>query len=200
MARVLVACEYSGKVRDAFTRAGHYAISCDLLPSDAPGEHYQGDVFDLDLSTFDLMIAHPPCTYLANSGARWLYRWDENGVRYKYEPRWEQMRDGARFFRRLLDAPVSRVAVENPRMHKHAMPIVGERQTQTIHPWEHGHGESKATGLWLRNLPELVPTDIVEGREQRMWKMAPSADRQKLRSETYQGIADAMADQWGTLL
>lgn len=205
MARVLIACEESGKVRDAFTRAGHDAMSVDLLPSRTEGQHYQGSVLDLDLAGFDLLIAHPPCTFLANSGARWLYkdgrRWLDDGTENEVNAvRWAYMKDGARFFRRLLDAPVARVAVENPRMHKHAMPIVGERQTQTIHPWEYGHGESKATGLWLRNLPELVPTDIVAGREQRMWKMGPSADRQKLRSETYDGIAQAMADQWGPLL
>ncbi len=200
MARVMIACEESGKVRDAFTRAGHDAISVDLQPSRTPGKHYQGDVFDFDLRDFDLIIAHPPCTYLANSGVRWLYRRDEDGTRVRYEPRWEDLDEAAEFFRRLLYAECPRVAVENPRMHSHAFERIGLRQTQTIHPWQFGHGESKATGLWLRNLPELVPTDIVEGREQRMWKMGPSADRQKLRSETYDGIAQAMADQWGPLL
>jgi hypothetical protein len=198
----MIACEESGKVRDAFTRAGHFAVSVDLMPSRTEGNHIEGSILDLDLREWglDLLIAHPPCTYLANSGVRWLYRRDEDGERVRYEPRWEQLDEAADFFRAMVYAEVPRVAVENPRMHRHAFDRVGLRQTQTIHPWQFGHGESKATGLWLRNLPELVPTDIVEGREQRMWKMGPSAERQKLRSETYDGIAQAMADQWGPLL
>lgn len=182
--RVLVACEYSGVVRDAFIRGGHDAISCDLLPTDSPGPHYQGDVFDLDLSGFDLMIAHPPCTDLAVSGARWFAEKRADG-------RQQRALD---FVRRLLDAPVPRIALENP------VSIISShirKPDQTIQPWQFGHGETKRTCLWLKNLPLLTPTDIVDGREARVWKLPPSVDRWKLRSTTYIGIANAMADQWG---
>lgn len=186
--RVLVACEYSGIVRDAFKKRGHDAISCDLLPTDKPGKHYQGDVFDIINDGFDLMIAHPPCTYLCNSGVCWLY---------KDESRWDKMRLGANFFKRLLNCSVPKIAVENPIMHKYAKEIIGINQTQIVHPWQFGHGETKATCLWLKNLPTLKPTNIVEGREQRLHKLPPSKDRWKIRSTTFQGIADAMAEQWG---
>lgn len=186
--RVLVACEYSGKVRDAFIAKGHDAMSCDLLPTDRPGPHYQGDVFDIINNGWDLMIAHPPCTYLCNSGVRWLYT-DES--------RWAKMRDGAEFFKKLMQSNIPLIAIENPIMHKHAINIVGSKQTQIVQPWMFGHGETKATGLWLKGLKELVPTNIVDGREQRIHKLPPSKDRWKIRSETYQGIADAMAQQWG---
>jgi len=185
--KVLVACEYSGTVRDAFIRLGHDAISCDLLPSDSPGPHYQGDVFDIIVEGFDLMIAHPPCTYLCNSGVSWLY---------KDKSRWGKMKEGALFFKRLMDCPIPKIAIENPIMHKYAVEIIGRRQDQVIQPWQFGHGETKATCLWLKNLPKLKPTNIVEGREQRLHKLPPSKDRWKLRSKTYQGIADAMASQW----
>lgn len=197
--RILVACEYSGTVRDAFIRAGHWAMSCDLLPTDAPGPHYQGDVFDVLGDGWDLMIAHPPCTFMSNSGAKHLYidGRKENGP----DPeRWAALEDAARFFRALYDAPIPRIAVENPVMLGHAKRLIGVPQTQVIHPWQHGHGESKSTCLWLRGLPPLLPTDEVDGREQRMWKMGPSPDRWKLRSATYPGIAAAMAAQWGPLL
>lgn len=194
-----MACEYSGTVRDAFIRAGHWAMSCDLLPTDAPGPHHQGDVFDVLGDGWDLMIAHPPCTFMSNSGAKHLYidGRKENGP----DPaRWAAMEDAARFFRALYDAPIPRIAVENPVMLGHAKRLIGVPQTQVIHPWQHGHGESKSTCLWLRGLPPLLPTDEVEGREQRIWKMGPSPDRWKLRSATYPGIAAAMAAQWGPLL
>jgi hypothetical protein len=186
--RVLVACEYSGTVRDAFIAKGHDAISCDLLPTDVPGPHYQGDVFDIIDDGFDLMIAHPPCTYLCNSGVRWLHTDPE---------RWNHMREGAEFFRRLLDAPIPRKAIENPIMHKYAVEIIGRRQDQVVQPWWFGHGETKATGLWLEGLPPLIATNVVEGREGRIHKMPPGPDRWKHRSTTFEGIALAMASQWG---
>jgi site-specific DNA-cytosine methylase len=182
--RVLVACEYSGAVRDAFIERGHDAMSCDLLPTDAPGPHYQGDVFDLDLSAFDLLIAFPPCTHLAVSGARWFPEKRADG----------RQQAALDFVRRLMAAPVERIAIENP------VSIISSairKPDQTIQPWQFGHGEQKRTCLWLKNLPLLTPTDIVEGREQRIWKMGPSADRWKERSKTFPGIAAAMADQWG---
>lgn len=186
--RVLVACEYSGTVRDAFIKLGHDAISCDLLPTDKPGPHYQGSVFDIINDGFDLMIAHPPCTYLCNSGVSWLH---------KDESRWTKMHSGAYFFKHLLDCDIPKIAVENPIMHKYAVQKIGRRQDQLIQPWQFGHGETKATCLWLKGLPKLIPTNIVEGREQRMHKLPPSKDRWKIRSTTYQGIAEAMAAQWG---
>ena len=188
--RVLVACEYSGKVRDAFIAQGHDAISCDILPTDSLGPHYQGDVFDIIDQDWDLMIAHPPCTYLTNSGVRWLHERPE---------RWGQLKDGAEFFRGLLEANIPKIAVENPVMHKYAVKIIGRRQDQIIQPWQFGHGETKATGFWLKGLPKLQPTDIVDGRQQRVHLLPPSKDRWKLRSTTYQGIADAMALQWGEI-
>ena len=195
--RVLVACEYSGKVREAFRRLGHDAWSCDLLPADDNSPyHYQGDVFDIIDQGWDLMIAHPPCTYLTNAGVSWLYR---------KEGRWDQMKDGAEFFRRLLDAPIPKIAVENPIMHKYAVEIIGRRQDQVIQPWMFGHMEQKGTCLWLKGLPELKPTNNVKEEmlklpktvSQRLHYLPPSKDRWKIRSETYQGIADAMAGQWG---
>lgn len=196
--RVLVACEYSGTVRDAFIRAGHDAVSCDLLPTDAPGPHHQGDVFDIIGDGFDLMVAHPPCTYLCNSGVRWL----STDI-----TRWPRMIDGAVFFRRLLEAPIPHVAVENPVMHGHAARIIGRRQSQVVQPWMFGHPEKKATGLWLRGLPPLVATDDVRDlmaglpkREtDRVHYASPGPDRWKLRSTTYTGIAEAMAIQWGAV-
>lgn len=206
--RVLVACEFSGIVRDAFLRAGHDAVSCDLLPTESPGPHYQGDIRDLlDFDplvraatgyAFDLLIAHPPCTFLANSGVRWLY----DGGRGS-EPntvRWNLMEDGAEFFRYLLAADVPRIAVENPVMHRWARNIVGRKPDQTIQPWQFGHGETKATCLWLKNLPPLVPTNVVDGREARVHRMPPGPDRWRERSRTFTGIAEAMAEQWGQVL
>ena len=197
--RVLVACEYSGRVRDAFRKLGHDAMSCDLLPSDSdiPGCHYQGDIFDLDLTQFDLMVAHPPCTYLSNSGVCHLH---------KDPSRWLKLFDGAEFFKRLLDAPIPMIAVENPIMHKYAKTLIGcEKQSQVVQPWMFGHMEQKATCLWLKGLPLLTPTDNVKepmldlpkNIRERLHYLPPSAERWKLRSTTYQGIADAMASQWG---
>jgi hypothetical protein len=182
MARVLVACEYSGVVRDAFLRSGHDALSCDLLPTETPGAHHQGDVRDVLHDGWDLMIAHPPCTHLAVSGARW------------FKDKLAEQAEALDFVRLLLDAPIPRIALENP------ISIVSSRirkPDQIIQPWQYGHGETKATCLWLKNLPKLTPTNIVEGREARVHKMPPSPDRWKERSRTYKGIAAAMAAQWG---
>jgi hypothetical protein len=198
---VLVACEYSGRVRDAFIRLGHDAVSCDLLPSERPGPHITGDVLPLLREPWDLVVAFPPCTYLANSGVRWLY----GGHGTDRDPvRWALMEEGAAFFRACLDANAPRVAVENPVQHGHAgLP----RPTQTVQPWMFGHPERKATCLWLRGLPPLVPTDDVRARmvglaksqTDRVHYASPGPDRWKERSRTYQGIADAMADRWGAL-
>ena len=197
--RILVACEYSGTVRDAFAKLGHFAMSCDILPTDKPGNHYQGNVLDILDQDWDLMIAHPPCTYLTNSGVSWLH---------KDPTRWAQLDDGAAFFKLLLEAPIPRKAIENPIMHKYAKErIGGVKQSQIIQPWMFGHMEQKATCLWLDNLPLLQPTNNVKdammklpkNQRERLHYLPPSADRWKIRSTTYQGIADAMAAQWGSL-
>jgi len=188
MGRVLVACEFSGIVRDAFIAAGHDAVSCDLLPSERPGPHYQGDITTygpLWRGEFDLLIAHPPCTYLAVSGARWM------------ASRPEKVAEALTFVQLLLDAPIRRIALENP------VSIISSRirkPEQIIQPWQFGHGETKATCLWLKGLPALVPTDIVDGREPRVHHASPGPDRWKERSRTLPGIAAAMAAQWGSLL
>lgn len=180
--RVLVACEFSGTVRDAFAALGHDATSCDLLPSERPGQHHQGDVREILSDGWDLMVAHPPCTHLAVSGARWFS-----------EKRREQ-EEALDFVRLLMDAPIERIAVENP------ISVISSRirrPDQIVHPWQFGHPETKATCLWLKNLPKLVPTNVVEGREARVHRMPPGPDRWKGRSRTYPGIASAMAAQWG---
>jgi hypothetical protein len=181
--RVLVACEYSGAVRDAFIARGHDAWSCDLLPTERPGPHYQEDVREIiaDMQ-WDLMIAHPPCTHLAVSGARW------------WKDKLFEQGEALDFVRFLMAAPIPRIAIENP-ISKISTAI--RKPDQIVQPWQFGHGETKATCLWLKGLPKLVPTDIVDGREARIHMMSPSADRWKERSRTYQGIADAMAAQWG---
>ena len=182
--RVLIACEFSGTVRDAFRRLGHDAMSCDLLPTEAPGPHHQGDVRDVLGDGWDLMVAHPPCTHLAVSGARW------------FKDKRAEQAEALAFVRLLMDAPIERIAIENP------VSVISTRirkPEQIVHPWQFGHGERKATCLWLKGLQSLVPTNIVEGREARIHRMPPSPDRWKKRSLTYQGIADAMAEQWGGL-
>jgi len=197
--KVLIACEYSGTVRDAFIKAGHNAMSCDLLPTDVAGPHYQGDVADILNDGWDLIIAHPPCTYMTNSGVSWLH---------KDPARWALLNDAAAFFNLLLDAPVNRIAVENPIMHKYAKERIGNRkQDQVVQPWMFGHMEQKGTCLWLKNLPLLTATNNVkaemlllpDNERQRLHYLSPGPDRWKLRSKTYQGIADAMAAQWGCL-
>lgn len=180
--RVIVVCEFSGAVRDANASRGHDAWSCDVLPTETPGQHIQGDALALDFARYDLMIAHPPCTHLAVSGARW---WP--GKRVEQE-------EAIRFFQALLLAPVPRIAVENP------IGILSRRvrkPDQIIQPWEHGHGETKATCLWLRGLPLLRPSNVVAGREARTHREPPGPDRWARRSRTLPGIAAAMADQWG---
>lgn len=182
--KVLIACEYSGTVREAFSNLGHYAMSCDLLPTEKPGNHYQGDVRDILNDGWDLMIAHPPCTHLAVSGARW----------FKFKQTEQQ--EALDFVRTLLDADIPKIALENP------VSIISSRvrkPDQIIQPWQFGHGETKATCLWLKNLPLLTPTNIVAGREQRIHKMPPGPNRWKERSRTFEGIAKAMALQWGEL-
>ena len=198
--RVLVACERSGVVRRAFRARGHDAWSCDLEPADDGSPHHlQGDALRyayLGLGHWDLLIAHPECTYLANSGAKHLYAGKaENGPN---PDRWAHMGAAAAFFRAMLDAPISKIAVENPVMLGHPKRVFGiPDPTQIIQPWQFGHGETKATCLWLKGLPPLEPTNIVEGREQRVFRMAPGPNRKRDRSRTFEGIAEAMADQWG---
>ncbi len=195
--KVLVACEFSGIIRRAFSAKGHEVYSCDLLPSDDNStSHFQGDVLDYLDRDWDLMIAHPPCTYLSNSGVCWLHKQPE---------RWDLMRQGAEFFKILLNAPIRKIAIENPIQHKYAKGIIGINQTQVIQPWMFGHTEKKATCLWLKNLPKLIPTNNVKAemellpknQQQRLHYLSPSKERWKLRSTTYQGIANAMAEQWG---
>lgn len=181
--KVLVACEFSGTVRDAFIERGHDAISCDLLPTESPGPHWQMDVREIDLYAFDLVIAHPPCTHLAVSGARW------------FKDKQIEQQEALAFVRWFMahDMPM---AIENP------VSVISSRirkPDQIIQPWMFGHGETKATCLWLNRLPKLEPTDIVDGREGKVWRLPPSPDRWKLRSATYPGIANAMAEQWSAV-
>lgn len=210
--RVLVACEFSGVVRDAFAARGHFAVSCDLLPCErSHGLHILGDVrshlrgyqhCNLDgpqCDIWDLMIAHPPCTYFANSGVRWFY---DGGKKTRNTAsgalREQHLERACEFFATLLDAPIRRICIENPIPHRYALEGIGDRKyDQIIQPWQFGHGETKATCLWLKNLPKLVPTNIVEGRTARVHREPPGPDRWKNRSRTLPGIAEAMAEQWG---
>ena len=182
--KVLVACEFSGIVRDAFLERGHDAISCDLLDTDRPGPHYKGDVRDILAEGYDLMIAHPPCTHLAVSGARY------------FAQKQAVQAEALDFVRLLMDAPIPRICIENP------ISVISSRirqPDQIIQPWQFGHGETKATCLWLKGLPRLMPTNIVDGREARIHRMPPGPNRWKERSKTYAGIAEAMAEQWGCI-
>jgi hypothetical protein len=183
--RVLVACEFSGRVRDAFKAKGNDAWSCDLLPTEQPGQHIIGDALDVAYKgQWDLMVCHPPCRFLAVSGARW------------FAERKAEQEAALQFVQRLLDAPIERIALENP------ISVISSRirkPDQIIQPWMFGHGETKATCLWLKNLPPLKPTNVVEGRVGRVHHEPPGPDRWKNRSRTFQGIADAMAEQWGSL-
>ena len=183
---MLVACEFSGIVRDAFAALGHDAWSCDLLPSERPGKHMQIDAVEAAWGyPWDLMIAHPPCTHLAVSGARW------------FKGKLTEQVQALLFVQRLMAAPIPRICIENP------ISIISSRirkPDQIIQPWQFGHGETKATCLWLKGLPKLVPTNIVEGREARVHKMPPGPDRWKERSRTFTGIAQAMAEQWGAVV
>ena len=198
--RVLIACEYSGVVRRAFAARGHDAWSCDLLPSeDHANQHIIGDARDLLNDGWDLlMVAHPPCTRLCNSGVRWLSRPPKGKTLAQM---WADLDEAANLFSAFWNAPIDRVAVENPIMHRHARERIRNfaPASQQLQPWQFGHGETKATCLWLKNLAPLRPTNIVEGRTQRVHRMSPGPNRWRERSRTYQGIADAMADQWGNL-
>lgn len=202
MMKVLVACEFSGIVRDAFIRHGHNAMSCDLLPTERPGPHVIGDVNEVISDGWDLMIAHPPCTYLTNAGVRHLHDHVSlrkgNSASICGSARWVLLHESANFFRDLQNAPVERIAIENPIPHKYARNIIG-KYCQLIQPWQFGHGETKATCLWLKNLPKLVPSKIVEGRKARVHRESPGPNRWKNRSRTFAGIAEAMANQWGKL-
>lgn len=198
--RVLVACEFSGIVRDAFAAAGHEAWSCDLEPSERPGNHYRGDVRDILNSGWDLMIAHPPCTYLSKAGAVHMYngRIKANGINFA---RLECVKEAGYFFNELLWCSIPLIAVENPVMHHWAREIVTTPYSQIIQPFEHGHAYSKKTCLWLRGLPEIKPTKLYQGRVTTDWvsKVVNGSNRKKLRSKTFTGIAKAMAEQWGSL-
>lgn len=177
-----MACEFSGVVRDAFIRHGHDAWSCDLLPTEAPGPHIQGDVRDVLGDDWDLMVAHPPCTHLAVSGAAWFHR------------KQQEQAEALAFVRELMDAPIRHIAVENP------VSVISTRirkPDQIIHPWQFGHSEMKTTCLWLKNLPHLLPTSVVDRGINKLHRLPPSPDRWKLRSRTFPGIAEAMAGQWG---
>lgn len=208
--KVLVACEFSGIVRDAFAARGHDAWSCDLLPTERPGQHIEGDVLGvlgINCSKhvthgcypkgihdgWDLVIAHPPCTYLANSGARWLFEKDG---------RWEALDEACRFFNIFLSYPAM-VAIENPLPHKWAVERIGRKYDFKTHPWQHGHRQKKTTCFWTNGLPALVPTNVVgpppkgDKSWESIWREPPGKDQAKNRSRTFQGIADAMADQWG---
>lgn len=197
--RVLVACEFSGIVRNAFAARGHDAWSCDLLSTEIPGQHHVGDVIEFikawphvrdPLTPWDILIAFPPCTYLCNSGVRWLQRGANS-------ERMMQMWEAAKLFNDLLAAPIGRIAIENPVMHSYARERVAQPYSQIIHPWQFGHGETKQTCLWLKNLPPLQPAEIVDGRVARVHRATPGPDRWKERSRTLPGIATAMAAQWG---
>ena len=181
--RIIIGCEISGKVRDAFYRRGHDVWSCDLRYSDHP-RHIQDDILDWIDEHWDMGVFFPPCTHLCVSGARW------------FKDKQREQQKAINFVQQLWDAPIDKICVENPVGVLSTKSTLG-KATQYIQPWEYGHGETKKTGLWLKGLPKLVPTDIVEGRENRIHKLPPSKDRGMLRGITYQGIADAMADQWG---
>ena len=198
--KILIACEYSGRTRQAFEKLGHEVLSCDFEPAeDGAANHYQGDIRDVLYDGWDMMIAHPPCTYLTNSGVSWLHKDPE---------RWAKLDEGAAFFKLLLDAPIPKKAIENPIMHKYAKSRIGGiKQSQVIQPWMFGHMEQKATCLWLQGLPLLEPTNNVKAEmmllpkreRERLHYLPPSPTRWKERSRTYRGIADAMASQWGLM-
>lgn len=180
--RILVACEFSGIVRERFACLGHNVWSCDLLPTELPGQHIKGDVLEHLQDGWDIMIAHPPCTHLAVSGARW------------FKEKRKEQQEALDFVRKLMEAPILKICIENP------VSIISSKirkPDQIIQPWQFGHGETKATCLWLKNLPPLVPTNVVLGRENRIHRLSPGPDRWKERSRTYTGIAEAMAVQWG---
>jgi len=193
---ILIACEHSGTVRDAFIKKSHAAISCDLLPTDTPGPHYQGDVRDILYLDWDMIIAHPDCTYITNSGVCHLHT---------DEARWKKLDSACEFFKLFIDHPCEKKVIENPIPHKYAVERIGQKYSQIIHPWQHGHPEKKATCLWVFGLPNLNESNNVKkemeilpkNQQQRIHYLPPSKDRWKIRSKTFDGIAEAMADQWG---
>jgi len=185
--KILIACEYSGRVRDAFIAAGHDAVSADLLESEAPGPHIQGDVLPLLRERWDLVIAHPPCTRLCNSGVRWLH---ERNL-------WDDMKEGAEFFLECLNANAAKVAVENPVMHKYAVEIIGRKHDFSLQPYEHGEPHTKRTCFWTKGLPPIMPTNVISERAATVHKASPGPNRWKERSRTYDGVARAMAQTWG---
>jgi hypothetical protein len=195
--KVLIACEFSGIVREAFKKKGHDAWSCDLLDTEIQGQHYKGDVLQILNDGWDLMIAHPPCTYIANSGVRWLF--EKPG-------RWQQLEEACLFFKKLLNAPINKICIENPLPHKWGLEKIGKKYTQKIQPYYFGDKQKKTTCLWLKNLPLLISTtpelNPPKNKEdvkkwEMIWRMAPGKNQSKNRSRTFQGIADAMANQWG---
>jgi len=197
--KVLIACEFSGVVRDAFINKGHEAISCDLLPTESPGPHIQDDVSKYLDDDWDLMIAHPPCTYITNAGVRHLHSTPSRTGKIADvhgEERWRFMYDACTFFNLLKNCGIPKIAVENPVPHGYARKEIGWYD-QIIQPWQFGHGETKKTCLWLKNLSKLIPTNIVNGRKPACHWTSPSVLRWKIRSVTYKGIAEAMAEQWG---
>lgn len=198
--RVLVACEFSGIVRRAFAARGHDAWSCDLLPAeDHSNRHIIGDARAVLNDGWDLMVAHPPCTRLCNSGVRWLSVPPPGKTAEQMR---HELKDGAALFSAFWNAPIERICVENPVMHRHAKALIQNYQepAQSVQPWQYGHGETKRTCLWLKNLAPLTPTNLVEGREARVHRMPPSADRWRERSRFFSGIANAMASQWGGII
>jgi len=188
--KILVGCEFSQIVTEAFIKRGHDAMSCDFLPGEKGLPHYQGDILDILDDSWDMMIVFDPCTYQCNSGVRWLY---------SIPDRWEALKESCDFTKKLLNANIPQIARENPIPHKYALAIIGRKYDQIIQPWQFGHTTSKATCLWLRNLPPLQPTNIIpkEQRTQDIWRMPPGPERAKERSRFFQGIADAFAEQWG---
>jgi len=205
MKKVLIACEYSGTVRDAFKAAGFDAWSCDLLPTDKPGQHYQGSVLDIIGNGWDLMIGHPPCTYLTVTGNKWF----KPEFKSRFPDRHKQREEAIAFFKLMFECDIPRICLENP---VGILSTAYKKPTQYVQPWQFGDRHSKKTGLWLKNLPCLIPTDIVEpqfyvykdGRKDPIWHTEsmrlPPLERMKYRSKTFQGIADAMAAQWGAIL
>jgi len=202
--KALVACERSGTVRDALIRHGWDAISCDIQESIAEGPHYCGDVMDILYEPWDMIIAHPPCTFSAHSGVQHLWDESKKPEKVKVEERWEKMRKGVEFFNIFRDHPCKKKCIEQPILHGYAIDLIGVDYTQLIQPWMFGHLEQKGTCLWLYGLDELVPTNNVykemmklpESERQKMFWMGPSEERANLRSKTYDGIAEAMAEQW----
>lgn len=196
--RVLVACEFSGIVRNAFLDRGHDAWSCDLLPAeDRSNRHITGDARDILNDGWDLLlVAHPPCTRLCNSGVRWLSKPPPGRTLADMQ---RELREGAELFSAFWNAPIERICVENPVMHKHAKALIVNyvEFSQSVQPWQFGHGETKRTCFWLKNLPTLKPTNVVPGRENRVHRMSPGPERWKERSRFFPGIAKAMAEQWG---